>query len=172
MASVIETKINRLASAKAAIKAAIEGKGVTVPDATLLDGMATLIESIQAGGGGGGDIYTGSFSYESDKTFPSIPIENTGGKYPEWLAVWNESTASGINKLRIGVYHNKKFSSSGNNYIYQDLRLVYQTTYKSDNDVSTSTSLNTRISLSGNISSLKCYAGDIYKFVAFGEMKS
>ena len=52
MASVIETKINRLASAKAAIKAAIEGKGVTVPDATLLDGMAALIESIQAGGGG------------------------------------------------------------------------------------------------------------------------
>lgn len=56
MASVIETKINRLASAKAAIKAAIEGKGVTVPDATLLDGMAALIESIQAGGGGGGKI--------------------------------------------------------------------------------------------------------------------
>lgn len=49
MASVIETKINGIASAKAAIKAAIEGKGVTVPDATLLDGMAALIESIEAG---------------------------------------------------------------------------------------------------------------------------
>ena len=48
----IQTQIDRLASAKAAIKTAIEGKGVTVPDATLLDGMAALIESIQAGGGG------------------------------------------------------------------------------------------------------------------------
>ena len=36
----------------ASIVAAIEGKGVTVPDGTLLDGMASLIESIEAGGGG------------------------------------------------------------------------------------------------------------------------
>ena len=35
------------------IVAAVEGKGVTVPDGTLLDGMAALIESIEAGGGGG-----------------------------------------------------------------------------------------------------------------------
>ena len=48
----VQTQIDRLASAKAAIKTAIEGKGVTVPDATLLDGMAALIESIEAGGSG------------------------------------------------------------------------------------------------------------------------
>lgn len=48
----VQTQIDRLASAKAAIKTAIEGKGVTVPDGTLLDGMASLIESIEAGGGG------------------------------------------------------------------------------------------------------------------------
>ena len=47
----IQTELTRITNAKAAIKAAIEGKGVTVPDATLLDGMAALIESIQAGGG-------------------------------------------------------------------------------------------------------------------------
>ena len=41
----------RLASAKTAIATAIEGKGVTVPDGTLLDGMAPLIEAIGAGGG-------------------------------------------------------------------------------------------------------------------------
>ena len=35
----------------ASIVAAVEGKGVTVPDGTLLDGMAALIESIQTGGG-------------------------------------------------------------------------------------------------------------------------
>lgn len=49
----IQTDLTRIKSAKAAIKAAIEGKGVTVPDATLLDGMAALIDSIEAGGGGG-----------------------------------------------------------------------------------------------------------------------
>ena len=47
----IQTELTRLTNAKAAIKAAIEGKGVTVPDATLPDGMAALIESIEAGGG-------------------------------------------------------------------------------------------------------------------------
>ena len=64
----VQSEVSRLQNAKAAIKAAIEGKGVTVPDATLLDGMAALIESIEAGGSGGGgfdsnhvDIAYGSF---------------------------------------------------------------------------------------------------------------
>ena len=47
----IQTELTRLTNVKAAIKTAIEGKGVTVPEATLLDGMAGLIESIEAGGG-------------------------------------------------------------------------------------------------------------------------
>ena len=45
----IQTELTRITNAKAAIKTAIEGKGVTVPEATLLDGMAALIERIQAG---------------------------------------------------------------------------------------------------------------------------
>ena len=49
----IQTELTRITNAKAAIKTAIEGKGVTVPDGTLLGGMASLIESIEAGGGGG-----------------------------------------------------------------------------------------------------------------------
>ena len=48
----VQTELTRITNAKAAVKAAIEGKGVTVPDGTLLDGMAPLIESIEAGGGG------------------------------------------------------------------------------------------------------------------------
>ena len=48
----IDTELTRLTNAKAAIKAAIEGKGVTVPSGTLLDGMAALIDAIEAGGGG------------------------------------------------------------------------------------------------------------------------
>lgn len=49
----IQTELTRITNAKAAIKTAIEGKGVTVPEGTLLNGMASLIESIEAGGGGG-----------------------------------------------------------------------------------------------------------------------
>lgn len=68
----IQTELTRIANAKAAIKTAIEGKGVTVPDGTLLDGMAALIESIEAGGGGFDsnhvDIAYGSFvTAEEDK---------------------------------------------------------------------------------------------------------
>ena len=54
----IQTELTRITNAKAAIKAAIEGKGVTVPDGTLLDGMAALIESIEAGGGAGELFHT------------------------------------------------------------------------------------------------------------------
>lgn len=46
----IQTELTRLTNAKAAIQAAIEGKGVTVPSGALLDGMAALIDAIEAGG--------------------------------------------------------------------------------------------------------------------------
>lgn len=63
----IQSELTRLTDAKAAIKTAIEGKGVTVPDTTLLDGMAALIEAIEAGGG---NIVAGSFTPTSDiKTY-------------------------------------------------------------------------------------------------------
>ena len=55
----IQTELTRLTNAKAEIKTAIEGKGVTVPDGTMLDGMAALIESIEAGGGAGIELPTG-----------------------------------------------------------------------------------------------------------------
>ena len=163
----IQTDLTRIKNAKAAIKSAIEGKGVTVPDATLLDGMAALIESIQAGGG---SIYTGNFTYESDKTWPSISIENFGGKFPEWLMVVNTSKTSGEYKLRLGFYHQKSYATSGTNYLVQDSWLVYQTIYSISKDKKVSTNSNTSVSISAGIAKLKCYAGDVYEFVAFGEM--
>lgn len=50
--SGIQTQIDRLAAAKADIATAIAAKGVTVPDGTLLDGMAELISSISTGSSG------------------------------------------------------------------------------------------------------------------------
>jgi hypothetical protein len=45
----IATEITRLQNAKSAIKTSIEGKGVTVPSSTTLDGYSTLIDSISSG---------------------------------------------------------------------------------------------------------------------------
>lgn len=69
----IQTELTRITNAKAAIKTAIEGKGVTVPDGTLLDGMASLIESIEAGGGGG----IGEYAIESGTFTPAEAITDS-----------------------------------------------------------------------------------------------
>ena len=69
----IQTELTRITNAKAAIKTAIEGKGVTVPAGTLLDGMASLIESIEAGGGGGTKISIGTYTPTNDTAHITVP---------------------------------------------------------------------------------------------------
>ena len=81
----IQTELSRIINAKAAIKAAIEGKGVTVPEATLLDGMAALIESIEAGGGGF-QVALGTFTPAETialNQFPPLSIEHNAGFTPD-----------------------------------------------------------------------------------------
>ena len=46
----ISSEITRISNAKTAILESIANKGVTVPSGTKIDGMATLIDSIQTGG--------------------------------------------------------------------------------------------------------------------------
>lgn len=83
----VQSEITRLENAKVAIKAAIEGKGVTVPDGTLLDGMASLIESIEAGGGGGSTepyakIITGTHTPAQNETsITFLPDDNLVLRY-------------------------------------------------------------------------------------------
>lgn len=55
----IATEISRLQGAKADIKTAIEGKGVSVPSSALLDTYPDYIDAIQQGGGGEEHTYTG-----------------------------------------------------------------------------------------------------------------
>lgn len=106
----IQTELTRITNAKAAIKAAIEGKGVTVPTGTLLDGMASLIESIEAGGGSSWtDSYsvfaTGTFTPAENATAYSIdtgvPFDCSNGRnyLRQLLIVWrepDETTISGL----------------------------------------------------------------------------
>ena len=51
----IASEIERLQNAKSALKTAIEGKGVTVPSATKLDGYSALVDSISVGGDSGSE---------------------------------------------------------------------------------------------------------------------
>ena len=95
----IQTELTRITNAKSAIKTAIEGKGVTVPDGTLLDGMAALVESIEAGGG---RVARGTWVQASDGYYNTIT--HNLGKVPELAVIWEtngKSSAKG--QCLIGV---------------------------------------------------------------------
>ena len=111
----IQTELTRITNAKAAIKAAIEGKGVTVPEATLLDGMASLIESIEAGGGADispwMDMVTFSITPAEDLTgdidFTSFIPGRTS--FPHIFILGQRATTSGSpyvqSMARIGIWN-------------------------------------------------------------------
>lgn len=102
----IQTELTRITNAKAAIKAAIEGKGVTVPEATLLDGMASLIESIEAGGGGGNIVYGTIIPADASS---NLEIVHGLGKLPDFFCIVE---ADNTNK----VYSNS--SPNGQSFLY------------------------------------------------------
>ena len=124
----IQTELTRITNAKAAIKAAVEGKGVTVPDGTLLDGMAALIESIEAGGGAG--IATGSFTNISQGNY-STEITHGLGTIPKIVIIlWDDITLDSVNgtTLYIGgfAYQDGEFNNSVK---MLSVNPVYQNTY-------------------------------------------
>lgn len=101
----IQTELTRITNAKSAIKTAIEGKGVTVPDGTLLDGMAALIESIEAGGGsGGGDgILMAGGSITPAENTNEIAISHGLGVIPNFLLIFNSEMQGVRIKGKISV---------------------------------------------------------------------
>lgn len=124
----IQTDLTRIKNAKAAIKAAIEGKGVTVPTWTLLDGMAALIESIEAGGGA--KIATGSFTNISQENY-STEITHGLGTIPKIVIIlWDDITLNSVNgtNLYIGgfAYQDGEFNNSVK---MLSVNPVYQNTY-------------------------------------------
>lgn len=100
----VQSEITRLENAKAAIKAAIEGKGVTVPEATLLDGMASLIESIEAGGGGF-QVALGTFTPAETRALNALPplsIEHNAGFTPD-VFIFYKTEASTYDMIAISA---------------------------------------------------------------------
>ena len=100
----IQTELTRIINAKAAIKTAVEGKGVTVPDGTLLDGMAALIDGIE---GGGCTITSGSFTPASDRTY-GYTVTHGLGKIPEVFVCWISQNFTGTTSsyFLCGIYSN------------------------------------------------------------------
>ena len=123
----IQTELTRITNAKAAIKTAIEGKGVTVPDGTMLDGMAALIAGIEAGGGGGSvepftKVITGTVTFAVNTTEFALPeAENFLAAYfirTDFWGVQNEIYDHGAQVAlfasgqRFGYFSPKHLSSS------------------------------------------------------------
>ena len=101
----IQTELTRITNAKAAIKTAIEGKGVTVPDGTLLDGMAALIDGIE---GGVCTITSGSFTPASDPTY-GYTVTHGLGKIPDVFVCWISQNFTGTSVRTYylyGIYSN------------------------------------------------------------------
>ena len=113
----IQTELTRIVNAKAAIKTAIEGKGVTVPSGTLLDGMASLIESIEAGGG---NFVTGTFTTTDDITSNVVINHNLGVK-PKFIIVLctDASTYTGANRNWLVFHYLYQYNSTYYGHKYQ-----------------------------------------------------
>ena len=125
----IQTELTRITNAKAAVKAAIEGKGVTVPTGTKLDGLAALIESIEAGGGGA-RIATGSFTNIASRN-TDIEITHGLGTIPKLVFIlWDNIALDSVQStyLYIGgfAYQDGEFNDSVKMLSHN---LVYQNTY-------------------------------------------
>lgn len=151
----IQTELTRITNAKTAIKTAIEGKGVTVPDTTLLDGMAALIESIEAGGGGGNvTCKIGTVTPEADILLEKSPytIQHNLGRIPKAFFiyassrdVWGSDTysvlfafgfeidAGGIPTVITTGY----YSNDDSNNKLQNAAYAYGAAYKKNNTLQT-----------------------------------
>lgn len=68
----IASEITRLQTAKADLKTAIEGKGVTVSSSAKLDAYPELVESIQAGGGGDDIVEVDLYGMSTSSANPYI----------------------------------------------------------------------------------------------------
>lgn len=113
----VQSEITRIESAKTAIATAIEGKGVTVPEGTKLDGLAALIESIETGGG---NFATGTFTTTDDITSNVVINHNLGVK-PKFIIVLctNSSTYTQVSPNWLCFYYLYQYNSSSYGHKYQ-----------------------------------------------------
>ena len=90
----IQSEIDRIVGGKTAIATAIEGKGVTVPEGTKLDGLAALVEAISAGLETPYEIESGTITFAaSHKPYDTpLVINHNLGVTPELFIAINSQT--------------------------------------------------------------------------------
>lgn len=106
----IASEITRLQTAKADLKTAIEGKGVTVPSSAKLDAYPALVESIQQGGGGDDEnwylfgrrsiVYV--FTKTNDTTWTEIDAGYMSFVTTDQLYFQYKGEKYYVNRLRVG----------------------------------------------------------------------
>ena len=165
----ISDEIARLQQAKADLKTAIEGKGVTVPSNTKLDGYADLVDSIKTGGGGGSSSSDGwAYYYASScyvdsmlQVYKHITISNVtlevyyyGEVGPTGWITNNPHGAPTGNSSYIPVYFRAKATSSNGGYFQfqtggNGLR-IYVKSFQEFGDIDTSINyINSIVNISG-----------------------
>lgn len=109
----VQSEITRLANAKTALATAIEGKGVTVPEGTKLDGMAALVEAISAGGGGN-NLNAYLITYTPAEDYTSETVIEIGDAPPisdiSFFAIQNQNTANADLRGHICIGQSEEFS--------------------------------------------------------------
>ena len=173
----IQTELTRLTNAKAAIQTAIEGKGVTVPSGTLLDGMAALIQAIQAGGG---NIASGTISWATvTEDITNTELVHNLGVVPILFIISPAFDIDGNPSKKIGIHHIMTSSSSSlaryssgrlkikSDYVYSVIRPMSEYSpssfdggiYVDENKAIYRTFIDSLFSVT---------AGDVYNWIAVG----
>lgn len=125
----VNSEIERLQNAKSALKTAIEGKGVSVPASTKLDGYPALVDSIEQGGGGGsvpyivnplngttfgssdhgGGIYTHQYQVSSGNIVDAFFVDSSCGS---GVGVYNNDKSIHMQELQFCErYYNVRYGS-------------------------------------------------------------
>ena len=169
----IQTELTRIINAKAAIKAAVEGKGVTVPEGTLLNGIAALIESIEAGGGI--NATAGTLNVSSDTN--DYILTHGLGEGPKFFAIGmitNFTLLTNKRSILIGAYGfsdveiqyritSTSYSSAANGVIGD-----YAITVDDDRRCSLTQANEETITIATSFGTYKLIAGATYYWVAVG----
>ena len=128
----IQSEITRLSNAKASLKTAIEGKGVTVSSDAKLDAYPSLVSSIEQGGGGGGisvkflNLITGEtmkqMTVEKDyelkaSDFPTAANLVETADHPAFnFSNWSAAVGTVIKRPRVILAYYDKVDKTKNEY--------------------------------------------------------
>ena len=163
----VQTEITRIESAKTAIATAIEGKGVTVPDGTLLDGMASLIESIEAGGGGF-QVALGTFTPAETKSLNSIPpisIEHNAGFTPD-VFIFYRTESSTYDMISISARKDILWGTGGSSHT--GYAMCKGNSSMGEGDLKSFPLTGEVAYIRSNVTAHKVYAGQEYRWIAIG----